>query len=152
MRRTHLAVILLSLVVPSMGRADDADVEKQVAMLSKQYREAVNKGDTMALDSILADDWVVVQPAGDVDTKAQQAKNLKDGKIDFEAIDPQEVEVRVYGDAAVVMGRCHVKMTQNGHEVDDRFRTSEVFARQGGKWRRVFTQATRVAGQCGEKR
>ena len=48
MTRTLLATALLALMVPTMGRADDADAEKQVAMLSKKHREADVKGDTKA--------------------------------------------------------------------------------------------------------
>ena len=152
MTRMLLAAALLALVVPATGRADDADAEKQVAMLSKQHREAAVKGDTKAMDSILADDWVGIGPQGDVGSKAQQAKSLKEGSIDFEAIDPEEVKVRVYGDTAVVMGRYHVKLTHSGHKADALVRTTEVFVRQGGKWRCVSTQVTGIAGQPGEKR
>jgi ketosteroid isomerase-like protein len=152
MRHSLLAAALLALMVPTMGRAGDADAEKQVAMRSKQYREAVVKGDTKAMDSILADDWVGINPAGDVESKAQQAENLKDESVDFEAIDPEEVKVRVYGDAAVVMGRYHVRLTYKGQKVDHLVRTTEVFAKQGGKWRCVSTQVTRIAGQPSEKR
>ena len=152
MRHSLLAAALLALMVPTMGRADDTDAEKQVAMLSKQHREAAVKGDTKAMDSILADDWVGINPAGDVESKAQQAKNLKDGSVDFEAIDPEEVKVRVYGDTAVVMGRYQVRLTYHGQKVEHPVRTTEVFARQGGKWRCVLTQVTRIAGQPGEQR
>jgi ketosteroid isomerase-like protein len=152
MRHSLLATALLALMVPSMGRADDTDAEKQVAMLSKQHREAVIKGDTKAMDSILADDWVGINPRGDLESKAQQAKNLKEGIVDFEAIDPEEVKVRVYGDAVIVMGRYHVKLTSNGQKIDDFVRTTEVFAKQGGKWRCVSTQVTGIARQPAEKR
>ncbi len=150
MRRTLLAAALLALAVPTMGRADDADAEKQVGMLSKQYREAVVKGDTNAMDSILADDWVGINLAGDVESKAEQVKNLKDGSVDFEAIDPESVKVRVYGDAAVVMGSYHVKLTYNGQKSEILVRNTEVFARQGGQWQCVSTQVTSIAGQSGE--
>ena len=43
-------------------------------------------------------------------------KDHKAGVVDFEAIDPQEVKVRVYGDAAVVSGRYHVKLTIGGQQ------------------------------------
>ena len=151
MRHTLLSAAFLTLMVPSMGRADDAAAEKQVAMLSKQHREAVVKGDTKAIDSILADDWVGISPTGNVESKAQQAKTLKDGSVDFEAIDPEEVKVRVYGDAAVVTGRYHVKLTTNGQKIDQLVRTIEVFVKQGGKWRCVSTQVTSIAAQSGEK-
>jgi ketosteroid isomerase-like protein len=152
MTRTLLAAALLALLVTSTGGANDADAEKRVAMLSKQHREAVVKGDTKALDAILADDWVEVGPTGDVETRDQQAKDMKDGKVDYDAIDPREVKVRVYGDAAVVMGCYHIKARHNGQRHSDLFRVTEVYARQGGEWRCVFTQVTRVVGEPGEER
>jgi ketosteroid isomerase-like protein len=128
-----------------MGRADDADAEKQVAMLSEQYREAVVKGDTKAMDSILADDWVGINPAGQLESKVEQAKSLEDGSVAFEAFDSREVKVRVYGDAAVVMGGYHVRLTYHGQKVEHLVRTTEVFAKQEGNWRCVVTQVTRIA-------
>ena len=152
MRLTLLSVAFLTLMVPAIGRADDAAAEKQVAMLSKQFREADLKGDTEALDALLSDDWVVIEPDGNLVSKAQNARNFKDGSVAFEAIDPSEVKVRVYGDAAVVTGRCHVKLKVKGEKVDTHVRMSEFYAKQGGKWRCVSTQVTNIAGQTGEKR
>ncbi len=153
MRRTLLAAALVALVVPTMGRADDADAQKQVALLSKQHREAVVDGDTNSLESILADDWIGIDPTGGVESKALVAKNLRDGAIDYEAIDPlEEAKVRVYGDAAVVTGRYQAKLTYKGQKIDSLVRTSEFYAKLGGTWRCVHTQVTHIAGQSGEKR
>ena len=83
MIRTLSAAALLALMVPTMGRADDADSEKQVASLSKQNYAALVAGDTSALDALLSDDWLVIDPFGEVISKARQAKELKDGTIGF---------------------------------------------------------------------
>jgi ketosteroid isomerase-like protein len=152
MRRTLSAAAFLALMVPTMGRADDADSEKQVASLSKQTQAALVAGDTQALNALLADDWVGINPEGSVQSKAECVKDFKAGVVDFEAIDPQEVKVRVYGDAAVVSGRSHVKLTHSGHKIDDRVRVTEVYVRQGGKWQCVSTQVTSIAGKTGDKR
>ena len=152
MRHTLLSVAFLTLMVPSMGRADDADAEKQVGKIAKQNREAAVKGDMEAMDALLADDWVGINPEGSVQSKAEAVKDHKAGIVDFEAIDPQEVKVRVYGDAAVVSGRYHVKLTVSGHKIDDRVRTTEVYVKRAGKWRCVSTQVTSIAGKTGDKR
>jgi ketosteroid isomerase-like protein len=152
MTRTLLAAALLALMVPATGRADDADAEKQVAMLSKQYREAAVKGDTEAMDAIQADDWVVIGPDGDIVSKAQNTKNVKDASVKFDSMAPSEVKVRVYGDAAVVTSRVHAKLKIKGEMVDDHVRVSEFYAKQGGKWRCVSMQLTSIAGQSGDKR
>jgi ketosteroid isomerase-like protein len=147
MRRTLLAVAaLLALMLPTMGRADDSDTEKQVATLAKQFREAMVKGDTQSLDSIQADDWIGINPSGDVADKAKNLKNFKDGTVDFESIDDlSEVKVRVYGDAAVMTSRYHVKVKYKGEKMDNHIRVTEVYAKQGGKWRSVSRQGTRIA-------
>ena len=80
MRHTLLSVAFLTLMVPAMGRADDADAEKQVAMLSKQFREADLKGDTEAMDALLSDDWVVIEPDGNLVSKAQDIKNFSNSQ------------------------------------------------------------------------
>ncbi len=152
MRHTPLSVAFLTLMAPSMGRADDANAKKQVAEVATQLREAVVKDDTQAMDALLADDWVTIGPDGSVQSKAECIKDHKAGIVDFEAIDPQETKVRVYGDAAVVSGRYHVKLTLSGHKIDDRVRVTEVYVKQGGKWRCVSTQVTSIAGKTGDKR
>ncbi len=152
MRRALLSAAFLPLMVPAMGRADDAAAEKQVATLSKQYREAAIKGDTGAMDALLSDDWVVIGPDGGVGGKAQNMRDFKDGSVAFEAMDPSEVKVRVYGDAAVVTSRIHAKLKMKGEKIDNHVRVSEFYAKQGGKWQCVSTQVTSIAGQAGEKR
>ena len=152
MIRTLLATALLTLMMPTMGSADDADAEKQVGMISKQYREAVVKGDWQTVTAMQSDDWVGIHPQGEVADKAKATKDMKDRTIVFESIEPSEVKVRVYGDAAVVSGRYHVKLKDKGRQFDDDVRTTEVFVKRAGKWQCVSTQVTRILGESDEKR
>jgi ketosteroid isomerase-like protein len=86
-----------------------------------------------------------VGPTGEVDTKQQQAQKMQDGRLVFEAIEAQEVTVRMHGDTAIVMGLYHITATRNGRQVDGVFRNTGVFAKQAGAWRCVFNQVTPVA-------
>ena len=152
MRHNLLTAALFAATMAPGGQADEPAPEKQVAALSEQHRVAAIKGDTKALDAVLADDWVVVGPTGEVETKRQQAEKIKDGSLVFEAIDAKEVKVRVHGDAAIVMGLYHIKATVNGRKLDGVFRNTGVFAKQAGEWRCVFNQVTPVAKPAAEKR
>jgi ketosteroid isomerase-like protein len=145
MRRWLLTATSFVLAIACAGRAHEPDPEKQVAALSERHRVAAVKGDTKALDTVLADDWVVVGPTGEVDTKRQQEQKMKDGSLVFEAIDAKEVKVRMHGDTAIVMGLYHIKVTLNGRKVDGVFRNTGVFAKQAETWRCVFNQVTPVA-------
>jgi ketosteroid isomerase-like protein len=146
------AATMFAATMAPGGQADKPAPEKQIAALSEQHRLAAIKGDTKALDAVLADDWVVVGPTGEVETKRQQQKKIEDKTLVFEAIDPKEVKVRVHGDAAIVMGLYHIKATLNGRTVDGVFRDTGVFTKQAGTWRCVFNQVTPVAGPPAEKR
>lgn len=152
MRHTLPVVAVLALMVPTTGRADDADAKAEVAKLTRQASESLVKGDTTTLDTILADDWVVIGPDGQVGTKDSQAKDLKEEATDFVAMDASEVKVRVYGDAAVVTGRYQVKVKMRGQERGGPVRRTDFFAKVGGKWRCVSTQVTHIASQSGEDR
>jgi ketosteroid isomerase-like protein len=121
MRHKQLSATLFAATLVPGQQADEPAPDKQVAALSEQHRRAAMQGDTKLLDAVLADDWVVVGPTGAVETKREQEKKLKDKSLVFEAIDPQEVEVRVHGDAAIVMGLYHIKATRNGKTVDGVF-------------------------------
>jgi ketosteroid isomerase-like protein len=70
----------------------------------------------------------------------------------FASIEPSDAKVRVYGDAAVVSYRSQVKVTYKGRTEDLSLRATEIYARQGGKWRCVSFQATRIAEPSGERR
>src|SRR5262245_44912266 len=97
MRHELITATLFAATVAPGGQADEPAPEKQLAALSEQHRLAAIKGDTKLLDAVLADDWVVVGPTGAVETKRQQEKKIKDKSLVFEAIDPQDVKVRVHG-------------------------------------------------------
>jgi ketosteroid isomerase-like protein len=150
MRLTLLVAALLAVMAPTPGRADDADAEKEVAKLSKQMTDAFVKGDMAFVDGVMADDWMIIVGNG-VGDKPQLLKDVKDGTLKYEALDKFEMKVRVYGEAAVVTGRSQSRIKVKGHEVGGLDRFSEVYARQGGKWRCVSTHVSPITAQSGEK-
>jgi ketosteroid isomerase-like protein len=152
MLRTLSAFAFLALMMPTMGRADDADVKKEITRLSQQVIDASIKGDTAALDALMADDYTVINPSGEVEDKAGHLKALKDGSLVFNSIQPSEINVRVYGDAAVLTARGQVKVKFKGQDVGGPVRTTEFYVKQGGKWRCVSAQVTRIAEPAGENR
>ena len=152
MLRTLSAAAFLALMVPTIGSADDADSEKQVASLSKQFREADGQGRHQGHGRHPGRRLGGHRAGRRCRQQGSEREELKDGTIDFEAMDPSEVKVRVYGDAAVVTSRVHVKLKIKGEKVDNHVRVSEFYVKQGGKWRCVSTQVTSIAEPSREKR
>jgi ketosteroid isomerase-like protein len=54
------------------------------------------------------------------------------------------MKVRSYGDTGIVMGRLTIKATWEGSDVGGEYAFTDTFVKQGGKWRTVASQVTRV--------
>jgi ketosteroid isomerase-like protein len=147
MRRILLVAAVLVMAAPATGRAADSDAEKEVAGLSAQYTDALVRADTALLDGILADDWMVIDPAGNVTTKHDAIKSVREGQTRFLSMDKSRVKVRCYGDAAVVTGLLHTRLKIGGQGFGGPVRFTEVYVSRAGRWRCVSIHLTRLPGK-----
>jgi len=70
---------------------------------------------------------------------------LKSGAIKYEAMVERDIQVRLYGDAAIVSVLASVKMLVNGKPIRGDHRENFVWVKQEGNWKLASFQATRVA-------
>ena len=77
---------------------------EQVPNLGRGWVEAERQGDATALDALLADDFVGVVPRGFLLHRRQWLDRYRSGDVRHEAFPWQDVAVRDYGEAAVVVG------------------------------------------------
>ena len=151
-----IAVLILTAITPAPapGRADEPDAGSRLALtaLEKEWGDAIVKRDAPALRRILAEDYVLTTPDGQVVTREQLLTSLRAPRGDafvLEDIVNGEATFRVYGDTAVVHARFVLKGRAGGQEVETPFRHTDVFVRQRGHWRCVARQSTRVAEPSG---
>ena len=93
-------------------------------------------GDASALDRLLASDFVGVGPLGFALTKADRLERHASGDPRDDAFAWNEPQVRLYGEAAVVIGRQTASATYLGRPIPaGTLRTTHILIRQGGDWR-----------------
>src|SRR5438094_7882342 len=82
---------------------DNKTAEQEVRAVIEQYRTALIKGDTAALERIWADDYTFINAGDAVLPKAERLANLKWGATNLTTIERrQDRKIRVYvGDSAV---------------------------------------------------
>ena len=124
---------------------DDPRTAKIIA-LDEARRAAMIAEDFAALDRLLADDLVHVHAAGNADTKAQYLKMIADF-CGFEAIERGPIDVRFYGDTAVMTGpMTHtVRIKPTGAVRTMAAFGTQVWAPHGDSWCQVLYQATEIA-------
>ena len=107
----------------------------------------MSSNDTAALDRIYADDYTLVNIAGAVTTKAQRLAAIKSGELKYESVSVDEVNIRSYGDTAVVTDRATVKLQDKGQDLSGQYRVTLTFVKLKGAWQLVAAQNTRITEQ-----
>lgn len=105
--------------------------------------QRTNNPDLLA--PLLADSIVATDPEGKVRDKTGMLAFAKAAK--FESVEYTDVEVRVYGDAAVVTGAFHGKGTDaDGKAFGAPERWTDTWVKMpDGKWRCVATHGSLIA-------
>src|SRR6476620_284686 len=86
------------------SKHDYAKVKAEIREGERQWAESVATGDVSALEMILADDFVGVDPHGNFYDKKKMIADTKDGPKYFLSNRLNSVRVRFFSDAAVAQG------------------------------------------------
>jgi len=133
------------LMVMALGAAAGAQDETAAVLEAQDRRFAATvAGDVGALERMLTDDMTYTHSTAAVDSRAEFLAALGSGRVDYEKIAPGKRDVRVYGDAAVVDGTCHVLVKVGERDVDVRLRFTELYVRKDGAWRMALWHSTRI--------
>ena len=127
--------------------AASSSVEQAVQQRLNELNTALGSNDTVALDRIYADDYTLVNMSGAVTTKAQRLAAIKSGELKYESVSVDEVNIRIYGDTAVVTDRATVKLQDKGQDLSGQYRVTLTFVKIKGAWQLVAAQNTRITEQ-----
>ena len=129
--------------------ADNKTAEQEVRAAIEQYRTALMKRDTAALERIWADDYTFINASGAVLTKAERLANAKSGATNLGTIESDPgMKIRVYGgDVAIAISRVTIKGQYSGKATSGQFQSSIVFAKMPTGWQLVCNQITPVTSR-----
>ena len=104
MRSAVLLVFVAGPMLAAVASAQPAADEQQLKDIQQQLARAWSQRDRAFIESILAPEWSVTQPDGQVLTRAVVLGTFFDAvTIDSNVVD--DVSVLLFGDTAVVRGR-----------------------------------------------
>jgi ketosteroid isomerase-like protein len=119
--------------------------KRELERLEKVWNEAHEHGDADVLQSLWADDIEVDVPKMPVMSKTEIMAFARSGRMKFLRYATSDINIRVYGDAAVVTGRLQRTRTLNGQELSDDWRFTKVYTRHAQTWRVVSFHASEAA-------
>jgi uncharacterized protein DUF4440 len=134
-----IGVALLFLAVDL--HADDID---ELRRLDKEISVATWTADALWFEQNLADDYVLIAPNGSIRIKRDVIRELATPGLKMEAYEPLEVQIRIYGDAAVITGRMLQRFTLGRMRYANDLRYTDVWVKRK-RWFLVSSHTSNVA-------
>jgi uncharacterized protein (TIGR02246 family) len=125
-------------------KADASSDEAALRAIEEKWNAANLNGDAAALEAIFADTFVMTDGEGKVRPKAEVIRELKSGNVKYQAAKSDELQIYIYGDAAVVTGRWRGKFTARGKTTEVVERFTDTFVKQNGAWRCVASHGSNI--------
>ena len=117
--------------------------EEELLKLEKEFTDAIVRNDLESIGRLVTDDWIIIDPNGEIVDRARFFEVIKSGALTHELMDSEDFRVRVYGDSAVVSAVTRSKGEFMGQEFSTQERATDVFVKRDGRWQCVLTHLTR---------
>ena len=122
----------------------NSEDEQALIKIQHDWAEARIKGDSSYTRRLEAENCTIVWPDGSVVNKWEDLKSMT-GDIGFTEFQIDDLQVRLYGDAGIVVGQG----TINAHDgkqnlLGGKFVWTDTFVKQDGAWKVVASQVTPV--------
>jgi ketosteroid isomerase-like protein len=122
-----------------------SDSSEEVLLKAEDdWTKAVVGGDALFLDHILSDDFVGWDYNGSRYTKADNKRDLTSGEWTTTSLSVEDINVRLYGNTAVVTSRAIRRGKYKGQDNTGGFRWTKVYVKTGKQWRVIAQQSTRI--------
>lgn len=128
--------------VEASGKSKD---EKAVRAVEDAIANATDHNDYNKLDLLWAPDYLFVNPAGLVMTKADRLELFRTGRLKLESYTRDQETIRIYGDFAIVIYRSTVKGQRGTENISSQRRVTTVLRKKDGKWQAISQQSTPIA-------
>jgi len=149
---TALAILVgaAPLLAGGLSLAQKHESRHEIDQLEDEWRNAVLNSDAKAMDSLLADDYMAITPAGTLRSREEALANMRSGNEHFTSLTITDRKVRFYGTTAVVTSLATIEATNPDGPVTGDYRYTHVYVRNAqGVWKIVSFEASHVreAGQ-----
>lgn len=124
--------------------ATDSQIEHDLRRMSSEWVTALMQRDTDMLARIMAPDCTFTYPL-EGDGTEQFIADVGSGDLIVETINRDNVEVRVFGQAAVLTCLDTAKWLYKGHVIEGYYRSIYVFAERDRCWQLVAIQSCPIA-------
>lgn len=123
---------------------DREHAEQEIMRLAEGWTSAEAGGDVAFLEKTLADDFIGIGPLGFMLTKQEWLARHQSGDLQYETLNLDEINVRVYNEAAILTARQVQQVAYRGTSIKAQLRTTLVFVQQQEQWQLASFQLSTI--------
>jgi hypothetical protein len=127
----------------SAAEASKIKTESLLRQLNDEWVKALVRRDGATLDRIMADDFFFAYPL-EGDEKSEFIDGVASGELRVEYLNRDHVNVRIWGNTAVVTARDIAKWFYQGREWSGNYKIIHVYANRENEWKLVAVQACHI--------
>lgn len=121
-----------------------SETEQLLLQMTDEWAKALVRGDGESLGLIMADDFYFAYPF-EGDGKEQFIDDVTSGDVTVEHLTRENVNVRVWGNAAVLTGKDSARWFYKGHDYSGHYKVMHVYSLRNEKWQLVSVQACPIS-------
>jgi hypothetical protein len=138
----RLLLAFAVLIVASGAVADDLD---EIVRLNREITVATWTGDAVWFEENAAEDYILITPSGVPYTKRDVIREVSTPGLKMSPYEPVEVQIRLYGETAIVVGRIMQRFTIGRVRYANDLRYTSIYAKRRGRWWLVGGHTSNIA-------
>jgi ketosteroid isomerase-like protein len=126
--------------------ASAQDEDEQIRVAERERLRSLVSADMETARRLHADDFQLINPLGGSLSKEQYLRQIASGEIDYLEWEPGTIEVKIYGDAAVIryQAQLRIRVVALPDAPSGRFWHTDVYEKRNGRWQVVWSHATQI--------
>jgi ketosteroid isomerase-like protein len=144
MKRLMATLLMMALSAGMALAQAPTKAADELKQIENDWMDAVKTRNADKLGDILADGWAGLDWDGKTFDKAKRLAGLKSPGYSLDNFEMGPMQVRIFGNTAVVTGSDTENSVENGKDTSGKYIWTDVFVKQNGKWRAVASQSTKV--------
>lgn len=116
----------------------------RIIALDKERMQAMVDKDISKLKNLLCKDLVYTHSSARLDTKDSLIAAMESGATEYTSVEASDVAAQDLGDAVILTGAAQISVLANGTPNSFGVRFTDVYQNQGGTWRMVAWQSTKL--------
>src|SRR4029453_11267348 len=104
-------------------------MEEELLKLEEAFAQAIVGNDLEGIGRLVTDDWIIIDPNGEMVERARFFEAIKSGALTHEIMKTEDLRVDVYEDEALVRGIPRTKGKFMGWEFRPQERATDVFVK-----------------------